>query len=509
MPTTVEIPIHGNARNKDTKVIDNPFYQNRPCVFVKLTYGEITRNGDQLSIDVDCVLQKLNRNYVYQSDNYLDTDNTNKFVGYNAYRLNVYAKLGDGDWVLLFKKPGSNWTGITFDDLDHTEKDSECPDQWETGDYEGSATLTEENSTTSTSLKLAVIWGCHNCESKGHRKTQWSAELTAPRKLYEYTVSYNANGGSNPPRSQTKIEDTDLTLQSTKPTGASANISLHANGGACNKSFVSASRKFRNWNTKSDGSGATYQAGGNYTVNKAVTLYAIWGGYVLPKLPTCTRDNCDFVGWYSGNTAVTKGSTISYSESPEIVARYSYHVDYDANGGTSVPESQVKTHGENLTLSSTEPARTGYTFLGWATTSTATSAKYKAGDIYTTDSPVTLYAVWRDNVYTVTFDYAGGKDAAGNASLSVEVGYGNDATAPVVTREGYYFTGWSGSYTDVTSNRRITAQWKRTRLHTVNSEGAWTGKATTDKFIYVREGGKWVQKLPLHEYNGTSWEELK
>ena len=40
-------------------------------------------------------------------------------------------------------------------------------------------------------------------------------------------------------------------------------------------------------------------------------------------------------------------------------------MSYDANGGTGAPAAQTKTHGTALTLSSTKPTRTGYTFLGW------------------------------------------------------------------------------------------------------------------------------------------------
>ena len=53
----------------------------------------------------------------------------------------------------------------------------------------------------------------------------------------------------------------------------------------------------------------------------------------------------------------------------------------------------------NLTLSSTKPTRTGYTFLGWATSSSATSATYSAGGTYSNNVAATLYAVWKANTY--------------------------------------------------------------------------------------------------------------
>lgn len=73
----------------------------------------------------------------------------------------------------------------------------------------------------------------------------------------------------------------------------------------------------------------------------------------------------------------------------------SYTVSYNANGGSGAPSSQTKWYGTNITLSTTKPTRTGYTFLGWATTSNATSASYAAGDTYSANAGATLYAVWK------------------------------------------------------------------------------------------------------------------
>ena len=72
-------------------------------------------------------------------------------------------------------------------------------------------------------------------------------------------------------------------------------------------------------------------------------------------------------------------------------------ISYDTNGGESAPEMQMKEYGKPLTLSTTVPTRSGYTFLGWSTSSAATSAEYNAGGTFTTDANTTLYAVWKKN----------------------------------------------------------------------------------------------------------------
>ena len=81
-----------------------------------------------------------------------------------------------------------------------------------------------------------------------------------------------------------------------------------------------------------------------------------------------------------------------------------YTVTYDANGGSGAPAAQTKTEGKALTLSSKVPTWSGYTFLGWATSKTATAAQYQPGGTYTKDADVTLYAVWKAEEHKHSFD---------------------------------------------------------------------------------------------------------
>ena len=45
-----------------------------------------------------------------------------------------------------------------------------------------------------------------------------------------------------------------------------------------------------------------------------------------------------------------------------------FKISYNANGGSGAPSSQTKYYGIDLTLSSTKPTKTGYTFKGWSVT---------------------------------------------------------------------------------------------------------------------------------------------
>ncbi len=71
-----------------------------------------------------------------------------------------------------------------------------------------------------------------------------------------------------------------------------------------------------------------------------------------------------------------------------------YSVTYDANGGSDAPESVVKSKNVPVIISSKQPKREGFVFLGWATTSLAAEPEYKMGAKYTENADVVLYAVW-------------------------------------------------------------------------------------------------------------------
>lgn len=82
---------------------------------------------------------------------------------------------------------------------------------------------------------------------------------------------------------------------------------------------------------------------------------------------------------------------------------YIITVTYHANGGLNPPPAKDY-EGDSATitvkLSSEQPTRTGYTFLGWAESSTATTPDYYAGETCWWQYSRTLYAVWSKNIKT-------------------------------------------------------------------------------------------------------------
>lgn len=93
---------------------------------------------------------------------------------------------------------------------------------------------------------------------------------------------------------------------------------------------------------------------------------------------------------------VTDGTnTKSYGS---VVPLWTGTVSYDANGGTGEPSSQQVQHTKTVTVNfSTIPTKEKCNFLGWSTSSSATTATYTqtGTKIFTMGtSNVTLYAVW-------------------------------------------------------------------------------------------------------------------
>lgn len=137
--------------------------------------------------------------------------------------------------------------------------------------------------------------------------------------------------------------------------------------------------------------------------------------------------------------------TMYANTSYTVLKKDSYKITFNANGGSGTPSSQTKWYGEPLTLSSTKPTKTGYTFKGWSTSSSATSAKWSAGGTYTRNESNTLYAVWQANTYTIKYNANGGSGAPSNQTKTHNKTLILSSTKP--TRTNYNFEGWSTSST--------------------------------------------------------------
>jgi uncharacterized repeat protein (TIGR02543 family) len=276
--------------------------------------------------------------------------------------------------------------------------------------------------------------------------TAGNVTLYAVWTAVNYTVTFNANGG----------------------TGTMANQTFTVAGAALTKNTLTRTGyTFAGWSSTAAGSvafadSATYNTAGN------VTLYAVWtavnytvtfnanGGAgtmsamtftVAGKALTAnafTRTGYTFAGWSTTATGtVAFANNANYNTAGNVTlyavwTAVNYTVTFNANGGTGTMANQTFTVA-GAALTKNTLTRAGYTFSGWATTATG-SVAFADAATYNTAGNVTLYAVWTPVTYTVTFNANGGTGTMAAMTFTVT---GRALTKNTFTRTGKTFGGWA------------------------------------------------------------------
>ena len=396
----------------------------------------------------------------------------------------------------------------------------------------GSVKLTADGTSTHTvtiseSSSYTYYIGTSSSATTTSYSYSWSPTSDKSINIYvvqRYSITYNGNGSTSGSTSTTY-----------KRHGTNATIAQNG--------FSRTGHTFQGWATSSSGS-VRYDPGDSYTTNANEVLYAVWEANTLTNtyyyrnkggtntsttqsfsygqsFTTLTASNISneyfsngwvLVGWATSSTATSYISTgesiLNYSGSSYYaVSRRQVSITYNTGGGSSVSSTtgyQIWNQYGNtynhptLTISSTRPTRTGYTFEGWSTSSSATTVNYDPGDsytfsrTYTQSASVTLYAVWERISYTITYNSNGG---SGTMSPTTKY-YGESVTlrANTFTRTGYRFSGWATSSTGsvvyddqdtYTANASDTlyAVWTRiTYTITYNSNGGSGTMSSTTKY---------------------------
>ena len=226
--------------------------------------------------------------------------------------------------------------------------------------------------------------------TNGLGKSSMSEEVNVASGV-TYTISYNANGGSDAPSDQVKVKDETLTLTSKQPI---------RNG------YI-----FQGWATSKKGA-VKYNSSDNYKANKSIVLYAVW-----------KKSN----------------------------KKETYTINYNCTGGEGAPTTQTKGKDETINISSTVPTKSNHEFMGWSTTNGG-SVEYAPGAAYDKNESVTLYAVWQ-RMKTITVRYIG-NGAQVNQSTISNSGT-NVFAMPSIIRGGYEILGWSTSPTATAATYRV------------------------------------------------------
>ena len=296
-----------------------------------------------------------------------------------------------------------------------------------------------------TTIKYTVSYDANSgrCGQTTGYATSAAATVTLPtptRSGYIFTGWYtSASGGTKVGGAgESYTPDANITLYA--QWGKPCNVTYNANGGTCGTASekytgtalilptpTNGDKNFDGWFTASSGGTRVGGAGDSYSPTSDTTLYAQWsynvtvsynpnGGNVSPTsatvdtgssvtLPTPSRSNYTFNGWYTAESGGTKigDAGASYTPAANITlyaqwTRIQYTVTYDANGGSVSPTSATVDAGESTTLPT--PNRSNYTFNGWYTAASGGTEIGDAGASYTPTADITLYAQWSRSCVT-------------------------------------------------------------------------------------------------------------
>lgn len=153
-----------------------------------------------------------------------------------------------------------------------------------------------------------------------------------------------------------------------------------------------------------------------------------------------------------------------------------YHVEYNANGGTGSYRGPDVTPGSTdrvLSPAMTGISRPGYTFSSWNTEPDGSGTAYAPGALITVNANITLYAQWVPyELYTVTYHANGGCGSHVDTGISSGTQY--TVLSPEqagISRPCYTFIGWNtqpngsgtayapGSSITITGSVILFAQW--------------------------------------------------
>ncbi len=406
---------------------------------------------------------------------------------------------------------------------------------------------------TSISREGYVFGGWYKESAYKTKVTSISSTSSGDITLYakwtpiNYTVVFNANGGSGSMKQLSCSYDTGYALSENKFT---------------RKGYV-----FNGWNTAKDGTGDPFEdeewfENLSSVKGAKITLYAQWDpiNYIVrfdanggegiiedqefrydEQKPLFsnefTRRGYMFNGWKKGSTSYKENQSVKNLSAVEgevvvLTAQwkadpayegYNYSIVFEGNGSTKGTMKPLAMKlGTEKALTSNTYTKDGYHFAGWSREQdgeTVYQNKAKVIDLNEVygENPVVLYAVWEANTYTVTFNGNKGNyipEGATKAATTYTQIFTYDELEtldPVkFSQNGYEFKEWN------TKNNGTGVSYSDSCSEVFNLSTANNGKATlyaiwdpiTYNIVYDLGGGT-NSELNPEEYNTTKAVSLK
>ncbi|MDR2883514.1 MAG: InlB B-repeat-containing protein, partial [Deferribacteraceae bacterium] len=200
-----------------------------------------------------------------------------------------------------------------------------------------------------------------------------------------------------------------------------------------------------------------YQNDGTEMVVKSVQVES--GKPVDAEMPVPTRAEYNFEHWslskagdsnFNSMTPVSENMNLYAIWTPISVAPTTYSVTFVIDSSSVVVSDIVSGQTISADQFPPNPAKTGFTFLGWGATPTGAATFTQSTKV---TSNMTVYALWEEiniptpTLYTVTFNVVGGTpaiEAIGDIEPNTTLG---DLMPGNPSKDGYTFQGWSTSST--------------------------------------------------------------
>ncbi len=272
--------------------------------------------------------------------------------------------------------------------------------------------------------------------------------------------------------------------------------------------------------TRDEGSAQyTVSFHGNGGNSVSMPTKVITYGNTYGPLPSAVREGYSLAGWWtlsSGGAQIGSATRMQREENHTLYAHWtanSYTVSFHGNGGSVTAASRTVIYDTgNWNQGASRAERTGYTFLGYYTAASGGLQVYDSNGNAVDSSGywqgsggsarwkragnVTLYAQWKINTYTVTYDANGGSAVSKTAeTVTYNAPVNLDHTAS--WREGspedmdFVFTGWSTDPYAVSGLESYRMPAGDVTLYAV-----WSIPVSDVKEVYL---GAWPRSLPQEQ----------
>ncbi len=329
------------------------------------------------------------------------------------------------------------------------------------------------------------------------------------REFEEYLISFDSNGGSNV--AELKITEGDKLKAPPAPTREGyifVGWLLDGEPFDFSKEITDDVTLTAQWEVKKPDAvyyTIAFSTGGGSTIAPLTVEEGTTGS--MPIAPT--REGFTFVEWqfngltYDFTTPVTKDITLIAKweveeDEPTEPEEEGFKVKFNLNGGSGSIKTQTIEEGGKATKPSSNPKRSGYTFVGW----TLSGKDYDFNSVVTKD--ITLVAQWNKleaNKFNVDIYNVNG------FCSYVAVEEGKTFAIPSkckIAQDGLNLVGWSTSKNATSANvtENKTTVSKNMTIYPVYKEKTYkvgcdyqtdaTGNANTCK-LYITEDGKKIQ----------------